>query len=54
MEKLAFTKVSLFGVRVSACGGVAMLGGDKMGSNTQVPASRCTWAPVAMSCHARH
>jgi hypothetical protein len=34
-------------------GGVAMLGGDGMGSCTQVPSARCVWVPVATSYHAR-
>jgi hypothetical protein len=31
-----------------------MLGGDEMDSSTQVPAIKCVWAPVAMSCQTRH
>jgi hypothetical protein len=35
-------------------GRISMLDGDGMTSNTQVPAVRCTWVPMPVSCHARH
>jgi hypothetical protein len=35
-------------------GGVAMSGDDGMDSSSQIPAVRCTWVPMAMSCHDRH
>jgi hypothetical protein len=31
-----------------------MLDGDGIDSSTQLPIIRCTWAPVATSCHAMH
>jgi hypothetical protein len=37
-----------------SCYGVAMSGGDRVDFITQVPAVRCAWAPVVMSCRARH
>jgi hypothetical protein len=33
--------------------GVAMLGGDRTGSSTQVPIVRRAWVPAALSYHAR-
>jgi hypothetical protein len=39
---------------VHSCGGVAMSDDDGMDSSTQLLAVRCVWAPVAMSCRARH
>jgi hypothetical protein len=33
------------------CDGVAMSGGDKMGSSAQVHGTRCTWVLVATSYH---
>jgi hypothetical protein len=31
-----------------------MSGGDGTDSSTHVPIVRRTWAPLVMSCHARH
>jgi hypothetical protein len=31
-----------------------VLGGDRMGSNTQVPVVMRVWAPAVMSCLSRH
>jgi hypothetical protein len=36
------------------CGGVAMSSADRMDFSNQVPTVRFSWAPVAMSYHARH
>jgi hypothetical protein len=35
-------------------GGVAMSGGDRMGSSTRVPIARHMWAPEVMSFHVCH
>jgi hypothetical protein len=60
MEKPAFTTTALSDVRVimtsyaCSCGGVAMLGVDGMGSNTQVHVVRYAWVSVATSRRVRH
>jgi hypothetical protein len=36
------------------CGGVAMLGGDRIDTSTRVPAARHVWAHVVMPCLVQH
>jgi hypothetical protein len=45
---------SYYGDYACPYGRVAMSDGDGTTSSTQVPAVRCVWVPVAMSCHGRH
>jgi hypothetical protein len=44
---------SSHGNYVCGCGGVALSGGDGTYFSTQVPAIRCAWAHVVMSCCTR-
>jgi hypothetical protein len=46
--------MSELSIYVYSSGEIVMLGIDGMDSSTQVPAGRCVWVLVAMSCHDRH
>jgi hypothetical protein len=46
--------MSELSIYVYSSGEIVMLGIDGMDSSTQVPAGRCVWVLVAMSCRDRH